>query len=59
MVSVFAWVRPFTIAFDDVLAEFTTLKGANRKKYVRDKTYLFPPARPNIIMKIHETFLED
>ena len=42
MVSVFAWViyaigtraigRPFTIAFDDVLAEFTTLKGVVKKE---------------------------
>ncbi len=28
-------------------------------EYVRDKICLFPPARPNIIMEIHETFLED
>ena len=42
MVSVFAWViyaigtcaigRPFTIAFDDVHAEFTTLKGVFKKE---------------------------
>ncbi len=32
MVSVFAWVRPFTIVFDDVLAEFTTLKGVFKKE---------------------------
>ena len=32
MVSVFAWVGLFTIAFDDVLAEFTTLKGVFKKE---------------------------
>jgi hypothetical protein len=32
MVSVFTWVRPFTIAFDDVLAKFTTLKGVFKKE---------------------------
>jgi hypothetical protein len=32
MVSVFAWVRPFTIAFDDFLAEFSTLKGVFKKE---------------------------
>ena len=28
-------------------------------RYVWNKTYLFPHALPKIIMKLHETFLED
>jgi hypothetical protein len=43
MVSVFAWVRLFTIAFDDVLEEFTTLKGVfNKKRSKPAKNHQFP-----------------